>query len=123
MKKVKMAAMAKKGFTFDEGQGGVACAFCGGEYESIGPAVRFEYGHDICPSCLLKGPKVVGSETTKRPAREFHPDYRRWFMEIKAFAHKLKTLDGFQELPCGLLAIKVAEAYRDTPKNRTRKAA
>jgi hypothetical protein len=123
MKKVKMVEMIKKGFTFDSDEGITACAFCGKEYESIGLEVRFEYGHDICSSCLLKGPKVVGSETTKRPAREFHPDYRRWFMEIKGFAHKLKTLDDFRDLPFGLLAIKIAEAYRDTPKRRNEKAA
>jgi hypothetical protein len=123
MKRGNMVKMIKKGFTFDEGDGGAACAFCGKEYESIGLVVRFEYGHDICSSCLLKGPKVVGSETTKRPAREFHSDYRRWFMEIKGFAHRLKALDDFRDLPCGLLAIKIAEAYRDTPKRRTEKAA
>lgn len=102
------------------------CDFCGKHYESPGVQVIFAISYEICPSCLLKGPKVVASETTRRPAREFHEGIRRWFMEVKGFANKLKAFDDFRELPGGILALKIAEAYQEagnSPKGRKSKAA
>jgi hypothetical protein len=66
------------------------------------------------------GPKVVATETTHRPAREFHSMIRRWFMKVKGFANQLKTIDDFRDLPGGVLAVKIAEAYRDTGNLRGR---
>jgi hypothetical protein len=102
------------------------CSFCGNEYEAHGVQVMFDVGYDICPMCLLKDPRVVAMETTHRPARNFHPDYRRWFMHVKGFAKQLKAVSRFEDLPGGILAVKVAEAYRETinqPKARKGKAA
>ncbi|MHB1011942.1 MAG: hypothetical protein ACYC37_03435 [Desulfobacteria bacterium] len=116
----------EKGFTFEEGYFDLHCDFCGKRYESLGVQVSFAFGYEICPSCLLKGPKVVASDTMKRPAREFHSVIRRWFMSVKGFANQLKNIDDFRDLPGGVLAVKIAEAYRDTGNlrgRRNRKAA
>lgn len=110
----------EKGFMFNEGYKYPHCDFCGTPYPSLGIRVQFKVGYEICAACILKGPKVVGSETTKRPAREFHSMIRRWFMRVKGFANKLKTIDNFRELPGGHLAVKIAEAYRDTGNLRGR---
>jgi hypothetical protein len=119
-----------EGFIFENGKGGgylyPHCDFCGAPYPSLGVQVNFSNGYEICASCLLKGPKVVATETTHRQAREFHSMIRRWFMNVKGFANKLKTIDDFRDLPGGVMAVKIAEAYRDTGNlrgRRTRKAA
>lgn len=111
----------EKGFMFNEGYFDPHCDFCGASYNSLGVQVLFKAGHEICASCILKGPKVVAEETCHRPAREFHSMIRRWFMHIKGFAKKLKTIDDFRDLPCGVLAVKVAEGYRDTGNLRGRR--
>lgn len=115
----------EKGFVFENGVGGCYfdphCDFCGAAYNSLGVQVKFLNGYEICASCILKGPKVVASETTKRPAREFHSMIRRWFMHVKGFANKLRTIDDFRELPGGVLAVKIAEGYRDTGNLRGRR--
>jgi len=95
-------------------------------YRTLGVQVNFKAGYEICPSCLLKDPKIVGTETTHRQAREFHSMIRRWFMNVKRFANQLKTIEDFRDLPGGVMAVKIAEAYRDTgnlPHRRAKKAA
>ena len=107
-----------------EGKNPPSCDFCGKEYESLGVQVDFERAFfEICPSCLLKEPKVVAAETTRRPAREFNPEIRKWFIQVKGFANKLKTVERFEDLPNGILAVKIAEGYRAEMERRRGKAA
>jgi hypothetical protein len=108
------------GFMFDGGFFEPRCEFCQKKYEDIGVQVQFHAGYEICYSCLLKGPKVVATETTHRPAREFHKDSRRWFMHIKGFANKFKTIERFEDMPLGIVAVAIAEGAR---KIQTGKAA
>lgn len=115
----------KKGFTFEDGYSDPHCDFCGSGYVSLGVQVSF-VGYEICASCILSGPKSVAEETCRRPAKEFHYMIRRWFMRVKGFAKKMRAIDDFSELPGGVLAVKIAEAYRDTGNlrgRRNRKAA
>ena len=112
-----------KGFVFGEGKNPPCCDFCGKEYESLGVQVDFGWVfYEICPSCLLKGPKAVATETARRPAREFNPSIRRWFMEVKEFANKLKTVERFENLPNGILAVKIAEGWRAEMERRGKAA-
>ena len=119
-----------KAFIFEEGYIEPKCDFCGKDYENLGVQVSFRDGppdayvplYEICYSCLLKGPKVVSAETTHRPAREFNKGIRRWFMNVKSFAKSLGDLDAFHSLPGGILAVKIAEAYREMSRPRPRQA-
>lgn len=116
----------EKGFMFDAGYPDPHCDFCGARYNSLGVQVSFVVGYEICASCLLKGPKVVAEETCHRPAKEFHSVIRRWFMYVKRLANKMRAIDDFRDLPGGVLAVKIAEGYRDTGNlrgRRNRKAA
>jgi hypothetical protein len=124
MKKLIATPLSGFDFTDIEGYFDPHCDFCGKPYESIGVQIRFSCSYEICYSCILKGPKAVAAETTRRPAREFHDMIRRWFMQVKAFANKFKAMDSFRDLPGGILAVKVAEAYRETETDpRARKGA
>lgn len=113
-----------EGFVIGEGKNPPSCDFCEKEYESLGVQVDFGGAfYEICPSCLLKEPKVVAAETTRRLARDFNPSIRRWFMNVKGFANKLKTVERFEDLPNGILAVKIAEGYRAEMEHRRGKAA
>ena len=61
-----LAVVASNGYSyrFDFGQEGTwndppVCDFCGEEYEGLGVQVNLDCGFEICPDCLLAGPKAA----------------------------------------------------------------
>lgn len=99
-------------FVFDEAYVNPRCDFCGETYKSLGVQVSFGHGpYEICPACILKGPRVVAEETAARPKEQFHRAIRRWHAIVQAFAKGLEEIADFRELPGGILAVKIAEGY------------
>lgn len=96
--------MVERGFTIEGGYYDPKCQFCGKRYDSPGIQASFKAGIEICPSCLLKGPAVVAKEVATSKKR---PAY------AKSFAAKFAGLRSFRDLPGGILAIKIAEAYME----------
>ena len=105
-------AMEEYGFTF--GQDGTwndppKCDFCGKGYQGLGVQITMECGMEICPDCFLEGPKVA-ARMLLSPYRE---DARiegqpKYLLEI---AEVIGRLDTFTQLPRGIMAQKIAEAY------------
>lgn len=103
------------GFTF--GQDGTwndlpSCDFCGEEYEGFGVQVNMECGWEICPACLLAGPKAVARKVWARHRQE------ECGKDILDAAAVIGRLDAFKALPRGILALKIAEGYRETHKGK-----
>ena len=92
-------------FRFDEGSYEPRCDLCKKYYESLGVQVSFRCGPEVCPECLLAGPQAV-----TRKARKSRSNWRREAAEV------LGRLDSFTQLPGGILAVKIAEAYREAGK-------
>lgn len=92
------------------------CDVCGKKYEGEGiQVVLFHGGWEMCPTCLLKGPKAVADMLRKKNTRS-----------SRSFLSKLDSVEDFREIPGGIMALKVAEGYRDIEASRpqrTRKAA
>jgi hypothetical protein len=46
------------------------CDFCGEEYEGLGVQVNLDCGMEICPDCLLAGPKAVAEKMRTHPHKD-----------------------------------------------------
>ena len=100
------------GFTF--GQDGTwndppLCDFCGKGYQGLGVQINMECRLEICPDCLIAGPKAAASKL-------FSPHHKDAGMEGMAeclhdAAEVIGRLDSFTQLPRGILALKIAEGY------------
>ncbi len=77
------------------------CSFCGASYRNIGVQVQTECGLELCPSCITSGPRAVARKARKRRS-------------LKEAAEIFGMLASFSQLPGGVLAGKVAEAYPET---------
>ena len=107
-----LAVVASNGYSyrFDFGQEGTwndppVCDFCGDEYEGLGVQVNLDCGFEICPDCLLAGPKAV-AEKVRALRREVVCGE-----EILEAVKVIGRLDSFTQLPRGILALKIAEGY------------
>jgi len=102
-------------FTFnDEGRKvSPECDFCGEEYQAPDIQVEIAGGFEVCPSCILGGPKDIAAMAERRPfTRKLPPPLAR--------------VESFRDLPGGVTALKIAEAYQEIhgiPGRRTGKAA
>ena len=92
-------------FRFDEGSYEPRCDLCKKYYESLGVQVSFRCGPEVCPECLLAGPQAVAKQARRRRSAEG-----------RETAEVLERLDSFTQLPGGVLAVKIAEAYREAGK-------
>jgi ribosome-binding protein aMBF1 (putative translation factor) len=103
------------GFVFNDCERFIPqCDACGKKYEGEGIQVAlFRGGWEICPTCLLKGPKGVTDMLRKKNTRS-----------SRSFLSKLDSVEDFREIPGGIMALKVAEGYQETKAaNRKGKAA
>ncbi len=75
------------------------CSFCGGAYRNIGVQVQTQCGLELCPECISSGPRAVAK------ALEGNADLR----EAREVFGRLAN---FEQVPGGILAVKVAEGYR-----------
>ena len=95
------------GFDFTiEGHYVPTCDFCGRNYASEGLQVSVECGLEICPSCILAGPRAVAK------ALEHNED-------LAEAAEVFSRLASFEQLPGGVLAAKIAEGYREASARGT----
>jgi len=107
-----LAVVASNGYSyrFDFGQEGTwndppKCDFCGEEYEGLGVRVNLDCGYEICPDCLIAGPKAVAEKVRVLHREEVCGE------EILEAAKVIGRLDSFTRLPRGILALKIAEGY------------
>lgn len=75
------------------------CSFCGAAYRNIGVQIQTKCGLELCPGCITSGPGAVakvlkGNEDLK---------------EARALFERLAS---FAQLPGGILAVKIAEGFR-----------
>ncbi len=119
-----VALVASNGYSyrFDFGQEGTwndppKCDFCGKGYQGLGVQINMECGLEICPDCFLSGPKVAASKLLsphRKDARiEGMPEFLHEAAEI------IGRLDTFTQLPRGIMAQKIAEAYREEAGKET----
>ena len=116
-----VALVAKDGYSygFTFGQDGTwndppMCDFCGKEYESIGVQINMDCGLEICPDCFLSGPKAVASKVRSLHREEACGKEQMDFLLDAAGV--IGRLDSFTQLPRGIVARKIAEAYREAGK-------
>lgn len=103
----------KDGFEFNECYKFVPrCDVCGKKYKAEGIQVAlYRGGWEICPTCLLKGPKAAADMLRKKKSN-------------RPFLSVLDSVADFREIPGGIMALKVAEGYQEIKtENRKRKAA
>jgi len=107
-----LAVVASNGYSyrFDFGQEGTwndppVCDFCGKEYEGLGVQVNLDCGLEICPDCLIAGPKAVAEKVRALRREEVCGE------EILETVKVIGRLDSFTQLPRGILAMKIAEGY------------
>ena len=111
-----VALVASNGYSyrFDFGQEGTwndppMCDFCGEEYEGLGVQVNLDCGMEICPDCLLAGPKAAASKLLSPHRKDAGLEGMVDFLHDAA--EVIGRLDSFTQLPRGILALKIAEGY------------
>ena len=104
------------------------CDFCRRTYD---PNVQIEFGHptkdgspwggsEICPRCLRKGPKAAAEMARKRSHSRIGGAGDYYAKLADAFEH----IGDFREIPGGITAMKIVEAYEEIKAaTRKRKAA
>jgi len=84
------------------------CDFCGEKYKSLGVQVNLNGGLELCPECLLAGPKAVARKVWGLHHKDACEEI---ILEAAAAFGRLGT---FKEIPGGILALAIAQGYRDT---------
>ena len=111
-----VALVAKDGYSyrFTFGEDGTwndppKCDFCCGEYESLGVQINMDCGLEICADCLLSGPKAAASKLRLPDREDVRIEGQPEFLHDAA--EVIGRLDTFTQLPRGIMAQKIAEAY------------
>jgi hypothetical protein len=125
------ARMAKKidlFFKFGEGADSPTCGFCGTEFDDHGVTATLMgggiAGDVICGSCIGSGPKGLAriarirAEAVRemRPEPDDDPDlYIEAARCMRTLAGLLDGLEDFTPIRGGIVAVKIAEGYMETP--------
>ncbi len=98
------------------------CLCCGANFKALAITVEF-MEHDVCPDCILSGPK----EMAKRIKKQITKGVEGWTIPLLTrIVKRLEKAESILDIDGGIFALKIAEAYRELGKpgpKRARKGA
>ena len=125
-------------FTFCEGTGRRECDLCGKRYDDHGVEIELsagEYGMGgfwagrICGNCLMPDPKALARAARDRapilrrkrvPRGDDEDLYTNWADDMLALADALDGIPDYSAITSGIVACKIAEAYRELDGQRSK---
>ena len=109
----------------------VAAPFTGWRGAEYGPpydddGVFYFYGH-LCGDCLLSSPAELAAKIRTKAEKILRKPNLRRKQRVEAermveFAGELEKVGNLKDLPGGIMAVKIGEAYREIEKPRPQRA-